>query len=200
MEEFSEAYWDNRFKNQDIGWDLGVVSPPLKAYIDQLKNKNLNILIPGAGNAYEAEYLFHNGFQNVFVIDLSITAIQNFQDKVPDFPSKHLIHGDFFKLKGNYDLILEQAFFCALDPILRLAYVEQMTDLLSEKGKLVGLLFNQALYTEHPPFGGHKRDYLNTFKPLFHIDVMEDCYNSIEKRKGKELFIVLRKKSKVQFP
>jgi hypothetical protein len=25
-------FWDNRYKKNDIGWDLGEVSPPLKDY------------------------------------------------------------------------------------------------------------------------------------------------------------------------
>ena len=56
--EFTEEYWTNRYQNNDAAWDLGAPSGPLKEYIDQLNNKELHILIPGAGNAYEAEYLF----------------------------------------------------------------------------------------------------------------------------------------------
>ena len=52
--DLSEKAWDNRYLNNDIGWDLGTVSPPLKAYFDQLENKELKILIPGGGNAHEA--------------------------------------------------------------------------------------------------------------------------------------------------
>ena len=47
-------FWNNKYLNHTTGWDLGAVSPPLKAYIDSLDNKDLAILIPGAGNAYEA--------------------------------------------------------------------------------------------------------------------------------------------------
>ena len=31
----SENYWNNRYLNQQIGWDLGEVSPPIKTYINQ---------------------------------------------------------------------------------------------------------------------------------------------------------------------
>ena len=40
-------FWENRYRNQETGWDLGTVSPPLKAYIDQLEDKDVAILIPG---------------------------------------------------------------------------------------------------------------------------------------------------------
>lgn len=30
-----ELYWDQRYQNKQTGWDLGAISPPLKAYFDQ---------------------------------------------------------------------------------------------------------------------------------------------------------------------
>ena len=54
----TKNYWTNRYSKAKTGWDIGYPSTPLKTYFDQLENKDLRILIPGAGNAYEAEYLF----------------------------------------------------------------------------------------------------------------------------------------------
>ena len=48
MINLSEDFWDNRYKTKETGWDLGEVSAPLKANFDQLSNKELKILIPGA--------------------------------------------------------------------------------------------------------------------------------------------------------
>lgn len=194
MKQLDETYWDNRYKTENIGWDLGIVSPPLKAYIDQLSDKSMRILIPGGGHSYEAEYLFKNGFQNVYVVDVSKTALDNFSSRIPEFPKHQLLHYNFFDLDKTFDLIFEQTFFCALLPRLRPNYVSKMNDLLSQNGKLVGLLFNVPLYEDHPPFGGHKQEYIKHFKSLFHIDIMEPCHNSISERKGKELFIKLIKK------
>jgi hypothetical protein len=50
----AENYWTNRYETESTGWDLGSPSTPLKTYFEQLKAKTLHILIPGAGNAYEA--------------------------------------------------------------------------------------------------------------------------------------------------
>ncbi len=47
-----ENYWTNRYKIESTGWDIGYASTPLKEYIDQLSDKTIRILIPGAGNAY----------------------------------------------------------------------------------------------------------------------------------------------------
>lgn len=193
MKELDESYWDKRYKAYDTGWDLGEISPPLKTYIDQLYDKSIRILIPGGGNSYEAEYLFNQGFKNVFVVDVSTTALDNIITRVPGFPKQQLIHSNFFDLEMTFDLILEQTFFCALHPNLRSDYVSKMNSLLSEKGKLVGLLFNVPLYEDHPPFGGHKDEYIKYFETTFQIDIMEPCYNSIFSRTRRELFIKLLK-------
>lgn len=190
----SEDFWDNSYKQSDIGWDLGEVSPPLKAYFDQLTNKNLKILIPGSGNSHEAEYLFKKGFKNVFVIDLSETALLNLKHRVPDFPKSHLIHGDFFDMENNFDLIIEQTFFCAINPNLRKHYAKKAFDLLNKKGKIVGLLFNVPLNETRPPFGGSKIEYLEYFKPYFNISFMDKAYNSHQARQEKELFFNIIKK------
>lgn len=191
--DLSEDYWDNRYQTKDIGWDIGFVSTPLKTYFDQLTNKDLKILIPGGGNSYEAEYLHQLGFVNVFVVDISATALSNIKKRVPSFPSANLIHSDFFDLSMTFDLIIEQTFFCALNPKYREKYVLKMSQLLIKNGKLVGLLFNIPLNNSHPPFGGNKAEYLNYFKPYFKIEILEDCYNSIEERQGNELFFMLLK-------
>ena len=67
-----KEYWTNRYTEQNTGWDIGYPSTPIKNYIDQLENKDIKVLIPGAGNAYEAEYIYNMGFKNVFVLDISV--------------------------------------------------------------------------------------------------------------------------------
>jgi thiopurine S-methyltransferase len=113
---------------------------------------------------------------------------------VPNFPNSQLIHQDFFAFQGTFDLIIEQTFFCALDPSLRKEYAKKMHSLLKSNGKLVGLLFDFPLAEEGPPFGGSKEEYLSYFKPYFSIEILESSYNSIPPRAGRELFIKLIKK------
>lgn len=194
MEKLSKDYWDQRYREKQTGWDIGDISRPIQQYVDQLTDKTMSILIPGAGNAYEAEYLYSNGFKNVHVIDLSAEAIKLFQSRFPKFPEEQLYCGNFFDHRGGYDLIIEQTFFCALDPTLRDHYVEQCHNLLNEGGKVVGLLFKFPLTDEGPPFGGSQKEYNKRFSNKFDIITMEECYNSIPPRAGSELFIQLVKK------
>mgnify|MGYP003111244822 FL=1 len=191
---YYEAFWNHKYLSGETGWDIGQVSTPIKEYIDQLSDKNLKILIPGGGNSYEAEYLFENGFNNVFVVDISSIPLKNLAERIPSFPKENLLHADFFELEDTFDLILEQTFFCALDPSLREAYTDKMHQLLKPGGKLVGLLFNIPLNDDKPPFGGNKDEYENLFSEKFKIEKMETAYNSIPPRAGNELFFKLRKK------
>lgn len=189
-----EDFWSNRYQTQDTGWDVGSITAPLKAYIDQLTDKNLKILIPGAGNSYEAEYLHKQGFANVTVIDIAMEPLNNLQKRCATFPVSHLLHQDFFALESQYDLILEQTFFCALDPLLRERYVKKMNALLKPGGKLVGvLLCNVFLDGNGPPFGASDEQYREYFSGDFTIKYFAECYNSIKPRQGVEWFMALVK-------
>jgi len=192
--KLTEDYWNDCYNNNDTGWDLGKISKPIEEYISQLSNKDLSILIPGGGNSHEAEYILNKGFKNIFVVDISPFAISNIKKRVPNFPSNQLFNEDFFKLNGSFDLIIEQTFFCAIDKDLRPAYAKKMTDLLNSGGKLVGLLFDAPLYEDHPPYGGSPDEYKKHFEPYFNIEIMDSCYNSIEPRAGREVWIKMIKK------
>lgn len=187
-------FWENKYTNGETGWDIGYVSTPIKEYIDQLYNKEIKILIPGAGNSYEAEYLHRNGFKNVVVIDWSKSALENILKRVPNFPKENLLELDFFEHQGEYDIIIEQTFFCAINTNLREKYTTKSHSLLSTNGKIVGLLFNIPLFEDHPPFGGNKDEYLKLFNTFFNIKTMETATNSIKSRENNELFIILEKK------
>ncbi len=192
MYKLDSTYWNNRYLEHSTGWDLGEVSPPLKAYIDQLTDKSMRILIPGCGNCYEASYLLEKGFKDITVIDLAPVLTQSLQKKLPSeiYPSLRIITGDFFTLEGQFDLVLEQTFFCALEPLQRDDYVKKMKSLLVPTGKLTGVLFNRS-FDGGPPFGGNIDEYQSLFATNFAVRVMEPCYNSISPRAAQELFIIV---------
>lgn len=194
IKELNADYWSNRYNQDDTGWDIGYVSTPVKEYADQLTNKSLAILIPGCGNSYEAEYLLQHGFTNITLIDISPVLTKKLEEKFNTFNHKQLtiITGNFFDLKGKFDLIIEQTFFCALDPVLRKAYAEKMHELLKPGGKIAGVLFSKV-FEGGPPYGGSKEEYVQLFADKFKIKTMESCYNSIAPRKNSEVFFILEK-------
>ncbi|MEL7162950.1 MAG: methyltransferase domain-containing protein [Bacteroidota bacterium] len=189
-----QNFWAARYAAGRTGWDLGAPSPPLVAYLDGLEDKQLRILIPGAGNGYEAEYAWRRGFRNVYVLDVAAQPLASFAARLPEFPRAQLLQGDFFTHVGSYDLILEQTFFCALNPALRPDYARQMHALLKPGGKLAGLWFNRD-FPAGPPFGGDRAEYLGYLTPYFDVVSFAEATDSIPPRAGSELFGVFRKPS-----
>ena len=41
METLDKNYWEERHQNNDTPWHIGLVSTPIKEYIDQIKNKKI---------------------------------------------------------------------------------------------------------------------------------------------------------------
>lgn len=190
---FNKQYWEKRWQEQKIAWDSGSISTPIKEYIDQLNNKSIKILVPGAGNGYEVEYLHKKAFTNVYYMDFAQSSIQSFRKRVPDFPNEKILNDDFFTHQNKYDLIIELAFFTSFKPQRRAEYAQKVYDLLNPKGKLIGLFFNHEFGNSYPPFGGSKKEYQKLFSDKFCIKYMETAYNSIKPRSGREFFILLQK-------
>ena len=189
-----QNYWNERWQKNETGWDMGQASPAITEYIKQYPNKNTAVLIPGCGNAYEAEYLVANGFTNITLIDIAPKAVETLKEKFADKPQVKVLCEDFFQHKGNYDLIIEQTFFCAIPPFRRKEYAEKTASLLNENGKIIGVLFDRTFDNPFPPFGGCPCEYKPIFEPHFVIKTMNECYNSIPPRANSEVFINLIKK------
>ncbi|RNI22420.1 methyltransferase domain-containing protein [Rufibacter latericius] len=199
-DNLDQEYWEQRYRQNRTEWDVGSITPPLKSYIDQLSEKSLQILLPGGGNGYEAEYLHQKGFSQVFLLDFAQAPLLNFRERVPSFPEGHLLQQDFFTLTpGLYDLVLEQTFFCALPREFRTHYARQVFDILKPGGKLVGVLFSEEFEKEGPPFGGTALEYQAYFEPYFRFIRFEPCQNSVKPRQGRELFIELQRRDRPQF-
>lgn len=190
-----QSYWEAQWQSKSTGWDIGHASPAICEYINQYSNKEAAILIPGCGNAYEAEYLVQQGFKYISVIDIAPKAVELLKEKFKNTPQVKVVWEDFFMHNGKYDLMIEQTFFCAISPSRRKEYVQKAHELLNENGKIAGLLFDKQFEKQGPPFGGCPCEYKPIFENDFEIKTMEQCTNSIESRKEQEVFIILNKKT-----
>jgi SAM-dependent methyltransferase len=196
MPTLNSNYWESRYNQGETGWDIGSAGKPIFNYLNQISNKDICVLIPGCGNAHEAEILLNLGFHHVTVLDYAPSPIREMEKKYAKEIGEgrlKLVCEDFFAHQNTYDLIIEQTFFCALDIALRTKYASHMPLLLKPNGKLAGLLFNFPKTEEGPPFGGSKEEYLQLFEPSFKVKIMDLCYNSIKPREGRELFFILQK-------
>lgn len=183
----NKEYWVDRYQNLDTPWNVNQITTPIKEYIDQIENKNLKILIPGCGNGLELNYLQNTGFNSIFGLDFAENGLKTNKEI-------KIYVEDFFTHIIQYDLIIEQTFFCALNPVLRKKYVKKMHDLLNANGKLIGLLFQFPLTEKGPPFGGSKNEYIELFSPFFEINILKTAHNSIKPRQNNELFFIFTKK------
>lgn len=189
----NKKYWEKRYNNDEANWNAGIITPPLKSYIDQLRNKKIDILVLGTGHGHELHYLFQQGFKNITGIDFTNQAALQTAKEVLDFPLDKIVLGDFFEHVGEYDLILEQTFFCSLPRGKRREYAEKIHGLLKKGGKLAGVLFDCEFDGEEPPYGGNKEEYEKLFSASMTIKVLETAYNSIKPRSGRELFVIIEK-------
>lgn len=190
----NKQYWEDRYDNNDAPWDAGNITTPIRDFIDTLANKDLKILVPGAGNGHEFEYLVNLGFTNAYMLDIAEQPLKNAAARMTQVPADRFIFGDFFQHEEKYDLIIEQTFYCALNPELRDAYVNRIHHLLVPNGTLAGLMFNFPLTEQGPPFGGSVEEYTARFSSYFNIKKMEPAHNSIKPRDGRELFVIFEKK------
>ena len=93
MSGLNANYWTSRWQEKATGWDIGYPSTPLAEYISQLHDRNIRILIPGCGNAYEAQLLWEKGFNHVLLDTPSV-------DKEQD-GGKLLAHHAFWQYPEN---------------------------------------------------------------------------------------------------
>ncbi len=198
----SNNYWNNRYNTNDIGWDIGKVSHPIKKWLDHQSDKSKKILIPGAGSGFEVGYAYKIGFKNVYYLDFSNVAAQKFKTLFPDFPTSQIITDNFLNLSKHndtFEVIIEQTFFCAISPNKRVQYINKAYELLKKNGTIIGLLFNINFNEASPPFGGTKKSYKLLFNTKFSILKIENCYNSVSPRANKELWIMMVKRSKIGY-
>ena len=189
----TDKYWDQRYLEENTPWDLLALSPPIKSILDLLDDPDKKILIPGAGRGYEAGYAYELGYKHTHYADISQTAAKEFSRLFPEFPKDQILTDDFFKLEGKYDLIIEQTFFCSMDPSMRKDYVKKCYELLNEGGYIKGLLFASEFEREGPPFGGNMDQYRKLFSALFAIERLEMCKTSVLPRLGNELIFSFKK-------
>lgn len=191
MSKLNATYWEQRWQEQQTGWDIGEASPPLVRFLETVEDKQTRILIPGAGRSHEALYLYRNGYEQVYVCDWAASAFVDLKQAAPDFPEANLLIGDFFELAPDkpFELMLEQTFFCAIEPRLRPKYVQKAAELLEPGGTLAGVLFAREFPFAGPPFGGTEAAYREVFSSYFEIQELAITPYSVAPRAGNELFI-----------
>jgi SAM-dependent methyltransferase len=198
------AFWAELYRTGDTGWDQGGPSPGL---VDFLKDpvgahgraplRPGRALVPGCGHGHDARALAAAGFE-VIGLDVVKKAVEEAARMADAEGSKNIRfeQADFLnlpaRLRGPYDLIFENTFFCAIDPAHRDRYVESAASLLKAGRFLLGVFYNIRPETG-PPFGATRDELLDRFGRRFTL-ILDRVPRSIPRREGKELLMLWQRK------
>ena len=191
-------YWEKSYQSGNMSWDLGGPTPIFNDWI-QFQTDSLSICILGAGNGWDAINFAEKG-HNVTAVDFAESAIDNMHTSAQDKGVQiNLIHSDIFDLcklfNHTFDIVLEYTCFCAIDPVRRMDYVRMTNKILKPDGKLVALLFpiDKDINNDGPPFAVDLDSTIDLFSKYFILDTKEIPSLSIERRNGREVFVILKK-------
>ena len=199
------AFWAELYRIGDTGWDQGGPSPGLLDFLkDDLSAQHAaplqtgRALVPGCGHGHDARALAAAGF-DVTGLDVVEFAVREAARRAGAEGLKKIrfVQADFLnppaRLRGPYDLIFENTFFCAIDPDHRDRYVESAASLLKPGGFLLGVFYTIRPETG-PPFGATREELVERFGRRFTL-IMDRVPRSISRREGKELLMLWRRKN-----
>jgi len=191
-------YWENSYNAGEMAWDLGEPTPIFKKWIHSQK-KPLSICILGAGNGWDALYFAEKGHA-VTAIDFADSAIRNMTDSAKKKKLDiNILNEDIFNLEklydAKFDIVLEYTCYCAIDPKKRKKYIQIVNKLLKVSGKFVGIFFpvDKEFDRNGPPFGVDINATISMFSKYFTLIKNEIPTLSVERRKGREVFVIFMK-------
>ena len=195
----SSKFWDDCYINDNIGWDLGMVTPVFKDWCDNLQEKK-TIFVPGAGNGYDPLYFASKG-HDVTAVDFSKEAIKNMNTESQKRSINiNIINQDLFKLDSSlfnhFDYVIEYTCFCAIDRMRRLDYIRAMSNILKENGELIGLFLPILKDRKDggPPYSIKVDKIIDQFSNYFDVLESKKHVLSIKPRVDNEQYIHFKRK------
>ena len=182
METFNSNhpnFWTVRYAAGKTPWDFGGVPAALRSFLAR-SSISSKVLIPGCGSGYEVE-AFHAAGHEVTAIDFSPAGVEQAKGVLGVLGDK-VILGDFFTYdfgKRRFDLIYERTFLCSMTHARWPQYVNRVADLLSVKGKLVGIFFYGQPSPSGPPFTLTETESEQLFKRHFQLVRSEPVTDSL---------------------
>ncbi|MDD5333889.1 MAG: methyltransferase domain-containing protein [Rhodoferax sp.] len=138
----STEFWQQRFEQNEIGWDRGSPSPQLLAWLDSGELQPCRIAVPGCGSGWEVAELARRGFA-VTGIDYTAAAVEKTRALLQAQALKaEVVQADVLSYRPAqpFDGIYEQTCLCAIHPDHWFEYAGQLRDWLKPAGTLWLLL------------------------------------------------------------
>lgn len=186
------AFWESRYRRGFAPWDQGKVQ---RQFLDLVRSMPpQRALVPGCGPGYEARVLADAGW-DVTALDYSPAAIEMARATMGPYAHR-VVQEDFFGERVGamrFDCIVERAFFCALPTRLREQWPARTASLLEARGLLAGYFFVDEP-AKGPPYPLPRETIVALLSPHFELLVDEDVDDSMELFKGRERWMMWRKR------
>jgi SAM-dependent methyltransferase len=180
----TSGFWDARYAKAKTPWDYQGVPEQVRGYLSRTPVGR--VLIPGCGSGYEV-VAFRSAGWSVTAIDFSEVAVERAK-RTLGADAQHVLFGDFFKhefKEGEFDLIYERAFLCALPPRRWPDYARRMSQLIRPSGKLAGF-FLYGEEHEPPPYPMSEEQARELFEGTFACTHDEPATGSVPFFAGRE--------------
>lgn len=187
----SSGGWEKSWEDGATPWDLGQPTPVILHLHQTGALPKGRTLVPGCGSGYDVTAMACPE-RYVVGLEISETAIKKAEELSSSLPNTDcfsFIKEDFFTWHPTdlFDLIFDYTFFCAIEPVLRPAWAQRISDLLKPNGELITLMFPIDDHVGGPPYKVSVSDYEEVLHPLgFKAVSIVDNELAIKQRKGRE--------------
>jgi SAM-dependent methyltransferase len=190
-------FWTSVYnKEGKPGWDLGEPALAFKDMLPRLKLPKCRVLVLGCGEGHDAAFIAEAGHV-ITAVDFSPEAIRRAKEKYGHMENITFIQQDIFTLphdwNQSFDVIVEHACFCAVEPSRRKELIKLWRRLLHEEGQVMAIFF-AILKRAGPPYGSSEWEIRELLKDSFQFLFWGRWRGSIPKREGRELFVLAKKK------
>jgi SAM-dependent methyltransferase len=198
----SAEFWEVRYRENFTPWDAGRV-PALLAERVLHGEKPEAALVPGCGSAHDVAFMARHGW-NVLAVDFSPAAVEAARRVLADHAAMgplgdqaHRVkQADYFGSElapGGFDFIYERAFLCALPRRMWADWAKRTAELAMPGGYLAGYFYFDSS-EKGPPFGLQAGELEGLLAPWFELVEERNPDDSIAVFKGKEKWMVWRRK------
>ena len=193
----SPHYWQDKYSNGRIPWDLGAPTPTFARLAASSDYPPGELIVLGAGRGHDARLFARHGF-TVLAVDFASEAVATMHLlNNADHPVQ-VLQADIFELpeamNGRFDYLLEYTCFCAIDPARRREYAALAARLLKPGGRYIALAFPIGHRPGGPPFVVQPEEMIELLTEHgFNLQYREFPADSVPSRQNIEELIILQK-------
>ena len=204
-----EGMW-SRGLARGQAFDANQAEPALVGLMERHTLPTGRALVPGCGRGYSVVQLA-SPERTALGLDIAPTGVAAARELIAEMvggselePQVDVQEADFFSADlatklGQFEVVYDCTFLCAIQPDMRKAWAEQMSKLLSPEGELITLIFpNGPLGSTGPPFTINEELVRSLLNPhgFTAVEVTEVPANQLARgRTGSEVIAIWKRSS-----